>query len=174
MRSVETQHLTIISLVSMLVDAFPITMGSCKKNKASLSSSVASARQGSPVINAASMNVPEPILIHFMAKSVSRAAKPFARSMFFSRVDFREFVVGFLLTTKGTMEEKLDDTFQLDGSFVQLRLQLRVRSAVFRYRQGRIHRSIGNRRHGQTKTAVRRLAARRSFSFLSSLCFSTS
>ena len=37
--------------------------------------------------------------------------------MFFSRVDFREFVVGFLLTTKGTMEEKLDDTFQLDFEF---------------------------------------------------------
>ncbi|CAF3398996.1 unnamed protein product [Rotaria sp. Silwood1] len=29
------------------------------------------------------------------------------------KVDFREFVIGFLLTTKGSMEEKLDYTFQL-------------------------------------------------------------
>ncbi|CAF1235802.1 unnamed protein product [Adineta steineri] len=29
------------------------------------------------------------------------------------KVDFKEFVIGFLLTTKGTMEEKLDYTFQL-------------------------------------------------------------
>ncbi|CAF4358386.1 unnamed protein product [Rotaria socialis] len=29
------------------------------------------------------------------------------------KVDFREFAIGFLLTTKGTMEEKLDYTFQL-------------------------------------------------------------
>ncbi|CAF0772817.1 unnamed protein product, partial [Didymodactylos carnosus] len=31
------------------------------------------------------------------------------------KVDFKEFVIGFLLTTKGTMEEKLDYTFQLYG-----------------------------------------------------------
>jgi Ca2+-binding EF-hand superfamily protein len=30
-------------------------------------------------------------------------------------IDFKEFVIGFLLTTKGTMEEKLDYTFQLYG-----------------------------------------------------------
>ena len=29
--------------------------------------------------------------------------------------DFKEFLVGFLLTTKGSMEEKLDYTFQLYG-----------------------------------------------------------
>ncbi|CAF0929178.1 unnamed protein product [Adineta ricciae] len=29
------------------------------------------------------------------------------------KVDFKEFVIGFLLTTKGTIEEKLDYTFQL-------------------------------------------------------------
>ncbi|CAF0745540.1 unnamed protein product [Adineta steineri] len=29
------------------------------------------------------------------------------------KVDFKEFVIGFLLTTKGSMEEKLDYTFQL-------------------------------------------------------------
>ena len=32
-------------------------------------------------------------------------------------LDFKEFVIGFLLTTKGTMEEKLDYTFQLYGSY---------------------------------------------------------
>jgi Ca2+-binding EF-hand superfamily protein len=30
-------------------------------------------------------------------------------------IDFKEFVIGFLLTTKGTMEEKLDYTFQIYG-----------------------------------------------------------
>jgi hypothetical protein len=30
-------------------------------------------------------------------------------------IDFKEFFIGFLLTTKGTMEEKLDYTFQLYG-----------------------------------------------------------
>ena len=30
--------------------------------------------------------------------------------------DFKEFLVGFLLTTKGSMEEKLDYTFQLYGN----------------------------------------------------------
>ena len=30
-------------------------------------------------------------------------------------IDFKEFVIGFLLTTKGSMEEKLDYTFQLYG-----------------------------------------------------------
>jgi Ca2+-binding EF-hand superfamily protein len=33
--------------------------------------------------------------------------------MFYVLIDFKEFVIGFLLTTKGTMEEKLDYTFQL-------------------------------------------------------------
>lgn len=41
--------------------------------------------------------------------------------------DFREFVIGFLLTTKGSMEEKLDYTFQLYGLFfVQFHLCLFV------------------------------------------------
>jgi Ca2+-binding EF-hand superfamily protein len=35
--------------------------------------------------------------------------------VWFLWIDFKEFVVGFLLTTKGTMEEKLDYTFQLYG-----------------------------------------------------------
>jgi len=35
--------------------------------------------------------------------------------VFLNKTDFREFVIGFLLTTKGTMEEKLDYTFQLYG-----------------------------------------------------------
>lgn len=32
-----------------------------------------------------------------------------------SHLDFKEFVVGFLLTTKGSIEEKLDYTFQIYG-----------------------------------------------------------
>ena len=34
------------------------------------------------------------------------------------RIDFKEFVIGFLLTTKGSMEEKLDYTFQLYGWYM--------------------------------------------------------
>lgn len=36
----------------------------------------------------------------------------------FVQIDFKEFVIGFLLTTKGSMEEKLDYTFQLYGSYM--------------------------------------------------------
>ena len=39
--------------------------------------------------------------------------------LLFSFTDFKEFVIGFLLTTKGSMEEKLDYTFQLYGLFEQ-------------------------------------------------------
>jgi len=35
--------------------------------------------------------------------------------VWYIEIDFKEFVIGFLLTTKGTMEEKLDYTFQLYG-----------------------------------------------------------
>jgi Ca2+-binding EF-hand superfamily protein len=44
----------------------------------------------------------------------------------FSKIDFKEFVIGFLLTTKGTMEEKLDYTFQLYGlnKFISFRFIL--------------------------------------------------
>ena len=37
------------------------------------------------------------------------------RNSFPLSIDFQEFVVGFLLTTKGSIEEKLDYTFQLYG-----------------------------------------------------------
>lgn len=62
------------------------------------------------------------LILIMMEKLVSRIENEFGRfafrSVLFSK-DFREFVIGFLLTTKGTMEEKLDYTFQLYGlSFV--------------------------------------------------------
>lgn len=38
-------------------------------------------------------------------------------SFFLFHQDFQEFVIGFLLTTKGSMEEKLDYTFQLYGQY---------------------------------------------------------
>ncbi len=40
----------------------------------------------------------------------------------FLDLDFKEFVVGFLLTTKGTMEEKLDYTFQLYGLEISIEM----------------------------------------------------
>jgi Ca2+-binding EF-hand superfamily protein len=39
----------------------------------------------------------------------------YIRNFSLNYLDFKEFVIGFLLTTKGTMEEKLDYTFQLYG-----------------------------------------------------------
>ena len=53
-----------------------------------------------------------------MAKLVGRCLLVHERCLphrSFLRQDFQEFVIGFLLTTKGSMEEKLDYTFQLYG-----------------------------------------------------------
>lgn len=38
--------------------------------------------------------------------------------LWFVCIDFREFALGFLLTTKGSMEEKLDYTFQIYGKIL--------------------------------------------------------
>ena len=47
--------------------------------------------------------------------------------------DFKEFVIGFLLTTKGTMEEKLDYTFQLYGMLIHSRNGKHSHSSSLRY-----------------------------------------
>ncbi len=38
--------------------------------------------------------------------------------VFCLNIDFNEFLIGFLLTTKGSMEEKLDYTFQIYGKII--------------------------------------------------------
>ena len=78
-----------------------------------------------------------------MAKLVGRIVLTFTFLTYkshrsFSRLhsDFKEFLVGFLLTTKGSMEEKLDYTFQIYGKILTHFLCKKdsqiVRNAIFR------------------------------------------
>jgi len=51
--------------------------------------------------------------------------------IFCLNIDFNEFLIGFLLTTKGSMEEKLDYTFQIYGKIINQSINQKLKFYFF-------------------------------------------